>query len=64
MSESVERQAGAKFIVNITSEMISAAAEILEVSSFCEMSQGIAEDVAEEMLHCALGVAYGQEQSK
>jgi hypothetical protein len=64
MSESAKRQAGAKFTLNITNEMISAAAGILAASPFCEMSQGIAEDLVEEMLCCALGVAHGQEQSK
>jgi hypothetical protein len=64
MSESAAGQVGAKVAIEITREMVRAGAEILAASSFCEMSQGIAEDVAEEILYRALGVAYGQEQSK
>ena len=48
-------------IIEITSEMIAAAAQILEASSFCEMSPGIAEDVAEEILLKALYVGHGQQ---
>jgi hypothetical protein len=66
MSESRQRQAGEtrRGKIEITKEMIVAGAEILEASAFCGTSQGIAEDLAEEILQRALGLEFDQSQNK
>ena len=40
--------------IEVTAKMIEAGAEILMASAHCEMSLGIAEDLAEEVLRRAL----------
>jgi len=46
--------------IEITPEMISAAAEVLLANPFHDFSPGIAESIAEEMLECALATSRGK----
>jgi hypothetical protein len=54
---------GEEFPEEVTPEMIAAGAEILLASPFCEFSQGIAQDYAEEILRAAANLARKRKQT-